>query len=133
MEACSESAALAEWERINGEPGRENARGRPPPPANPAAVFADAFVDALGGDFLADVDERSLRRRWAGDAAELAVRLRLNRRVLDAQQALHALYRALMSGAMLSAQEAALAEHARDLVEMSASRERERQALLGRG
>jgi hypothetical protein len=84
-------------------------------------AFADSFMDALGGDFLADCDPAELKRRHCG--ADLSARMRANGRVLRAQRAVHCLYRKLLDAAELTAEERALAEHAQDLAEAYAARE----------
>jgi hypothetical protein len=88
--------------------------------------FTDSFLDALGGDFLAEADERRLRERHRHQPAALQQQLAKNQRCLRAQRALHGLYARLCAGADLSTEERALAEHAQDLCESYAERESER-------
>ena len=93
------------------------------------AGFTDSFMDALGGDFLAETDERRLRDRYRNQPTVLAARLSANRRTLGAQRALHVLYNKLLTGAAMTIEEQALAEHARDLAEGYAVREVEQRCL----
>ena len=79
--------------------------------------FTDSFLEALGGDFLADTDERRLRERYCQQPATLQLLIAKNRRCLKAQRALHDLYTKLCNNAAMSIEERALAEHARDLCE----------------
>ena len=88
--------------------------------------FTDSFLGALGGDFLADADERRLRERHRQQPATLQLLLDKNQRCIKAQRALHGLYAKLCSGAAMSIEERALAEHARDLCEGYAQGEIER-------
>jgi len=88
--------------------------------------FTDSFLEALGGDFLAESDERRLRERHRQQPATLQLLLARNQRCLRAQRALHGLYAKLCSGAALSTEERALAEHAQDLCEGYAQGEVER-------
>ena len=88
--------------------------------------FTDSFLEALGGDFLAESDERRLRERHRQQPATLQLLLARNQRCLRAQRALHGLYDKLCAGAAMSIEERALAEHARDLCEGYAQGEIER-------
>lgn len=88
--------------------------------------FTDSFLDALGGDFLAEADERRLRERHRHQPATLQRLLARNQRCLRAQRALHGLYARLCAGAAMSIEERALAEHARDLCESYTQAETER-------
>ena len=88
--------------------------------------FTDSFLEALGGDFLAEADERRLRERHRQQPAILQQLLAQNQRCLRAQRALHGLYAKLCSGSAMSLEERALAEHARDLCEGYAQNEVER-------
>lgn len=90
--------------------------------------FTDSFVDALGGDFLAEADEPRLREQYRNEPRLLARKLAGHRRTLLAQRALHSLYNKLLEGAALTVEEKALAEHARDLADTHASREISRRA-----
>jgi hypothetical protein len=90
--------------------------------------FTDSFLGALGGDFLADADERRLRERHRQQPATLQRLLARNQRCLRAQRALHGLYDKLCTGAAMSIEERALAEHARDLCEGYAEGEIERRS-----
>jgi hypothetical protein len=91
--------------------------------------FHDSFLDALGGDFLAEADERRLRDKFRNQPAALGPLLARNRRCLDAQRALHTLYNKLQAGAAMSLEERALAEHAGDLCQGYAQRQFERRSL----
>jgi hypothetical protein len=82
-------------------------------------TWSEDFLQALEGEFLADADERRMD----------LIRIAANRRCLAAQRALHSLFRKLGDGAQLTADERALAEHARDLVEAYAERRVERIGL----
>ncbi|MDR3414599.1 MAG: hypothetical protein P4L83_00300 [Nevskia sp.] len=87
-------------------------------------TYEDDFLDAVGRDFLAESDERHLRSRYQGE--RLNQRLARNQRTRAAQSALHRLYRTLLANAAMSAEEKALAEHARDLCQAWAERDSER-------
>lgn len=93
--------------------------------------FTDSFLDALGGDFLAESDERHLRDQYRNQPAALALHTARHRRCLGAQRALHHLYVKLADGAALTREEQALAAHARDLCEGYAQREFERRSARG--
>ena len=88
--------------------------------------FTDSFLEALGGDFLADTDELRLIERHFQHPAILDRLFAKNRRCLKAQRALHGLYAKLCSNAAMSLEERALAEHARDLCDDYARSEIER-------
>jgi hypothetical protein len=88
--------------------------------------FTDSFLEALGGDFLAESDERRLRERHRQQPETLQPLLDKNRRCRKAQYALHGLYTKLCDGTAMSIEERALAEHARDLCEGYAQGEIER-------
>lgn len=89
-------------------------------------TFADTFLDALGGDFLAEADERRLRDRYLNRPAALRLLLLKNQRSRAAQRALHKLYNKLGAGTPMTPDERALAEHARDLCQAYAQGEIER-------
>jgi len=91
--------------------------------------FTDTFGDALGGDFLAEADERRLRDKYRNQPAALSLLLARNRRCLSAQRALHTLYNKLQAGAAMTLEERALAEHARDLCQGYAQRQFEQRSL----
>ena len=90
--------------------------------------FDDSFLDALGGDFLAEADERRLRERYLNRPAALRLLLLKNQRTRAAQRALHSLYNKLGTGLPMTAEEQALAEHARDLCQGYAQREIEQRS-----
>lgn len=89
-------------------------------------TFADTFLEALGGDFLAEADERRLRERYLNRPAALRLLLLKNQRSRAAQRALHGLYNKLGAGIAMTPEERALAEHARDLCQAYAQAEIER-------
>lgn len=89
-------------------------------------AFDDTFIEALGGDFLAEADERRLRDRYLDRPAALRLLLLKNQRTRAAQRALHGLYNKLGAGAPMTPDELALAEHARDLCQGYAHKEIER-------
>lgn len=122
--ACQSRSALAAAERHQS--GIETAERIREDVLSGLAGFTDSFMDALGGDFLAEADERRLRERHRNQPAVLAARLSANRRALSAQRALHVLYNKLLTGAAMTVEEQALAQHARDLVAGHAEREIER-------
>lgn len=127
--ACQSRSALAAAERHqSGADTIERVREEV---LSGLAGFTDSFMDALGGDFLAEADERRLRERHRNQPALLAARLSANRHALGAQRALHVLYNKLLAGAAMTAEEKALAQHARDLVAGHAEREIERRCQRG--
>lgn len=121
MDACIQHSACLQWERK----GRAEAAAEAVRAAAEYRLltFTDAFMDAVGGDFLADIDESRLRTRHAADPEDLAQRLSRNRRTLAAQGALHRLYKRLAASDRLSEDERLLAEHARDLATLVVERE----------
>jgi hypothetical protein len=86
----------------------------------------DTFLSALGGDFLAEADERRLREKYHNRPTALRLLQLKNQRTRAAQRALHGLYNKLGAGAPLTVEERALAEHARDLCQGYAQGEIER-------
>jgi hypothetical protein len=88
--------------------------------------FDDTFLEALGGDFLTEADERRLRERYLNRPAALRLLLLRNQRSRTAQRALHGLYNKLIAGIAMTPEEQALAEHARDLCQGYAQGEIER-------
>lgn len=86
-------------------------------------TFDDSFLEALGGDLLAEADERRLRDRYLDRPAALRLLLLRNQRTRAAQRALHSLYNRLIAGVPMTPDEQALAEHARDLCQGYAQRE----------
>ena len=126
-EPCQGRAAIAAADRHHG--GAEAAEQIRNDVLGGLAGFTDSFMNALGGDFLAEADERRLRDRYRNQPATLAARLSTNRRTLGAQRALHVLYNKLLAGAAMTIEEQALAEHARDLAEDYAGREVEQRCL----
>lgn len=118
---CQSRPALAAWNaRAAAE---ERARRLEDEVCGGLRHFTDSFMDAIGGDFLAEADERRLRDQYRNEPRLLARKLAGQRRTLLAQRALHALYAKLLDGAPLSPEEQALAEHARDLADAHAARE----------
>jgi hypothetical protein len=113
-EAGAEQAAAESAARVEAEVRHE------------LRSFTDSFADALNGDFLAELDERRLRARHAGQPDTLRLLLVRNHRTLTAQRALQTLYGKLLDRATLTVEEQALAEHARDLVDTAAQRETQR-------
>jgi hypothetical protein len=95
------------------------------------ATFPDTFLDALGGDFLAEADERRLRDKYHHQPVRLNTLLLKHRRTLTAQRALHTLYGKLQAGAAMTLEEKALAEHARDLCDDYAQAEADRRNRAG--
>jgi hypothetical protein len=89
-------------------------------------TFDDSFLQALAGDFLADADEQQLRERYCNRPATLRLMQLKNQRTRAAQRALHGLYNKLNARLPLTAEELALAEHARDLCQGYAQGEIER-------
>ena len=126
-EPCQGRAAIAAADRHHA--GAEDVERIRNDVLSGLAGFTDSFMDALGGDFLAEADERRLRDRYRNQPAALTTRLSTNRRTLGAQRALHVLYNKLLTGAALTIEEQALAEHARDLAEGYAAREVERRGF----
>ena len=126
-EPCQGRAAIAAAERHQS--GADTAERIREDVLGGLAGFTDSFMDALGGDFLAETDERRLRDRHRNQPALLAARLASNRRALAAQRALHVLYNKLLAGAAMTIEEQALAEHARDLADGHAEREIQRRCL----
>lgn len=121
MDACVQHSACLQWERNSrAEAAADNVRAAD---EYRLRTFTDAFMDALGGDFLADADESRLRAHHAFDPEDLARRLTRNRRALAAQGALHRLYKRLTASEHLSEDERLLAEHARDLAVLALERE----------
>jgi hypothetical protein len=89
-------------------------------------TFSDSFLEALGGDFLADTDEQRLCERHRNRPATLRLMQLRNQRTRAAQRALHGLYNKLIAGIAMTPEEQALAEHARDLCQGYAQGEIER-------
>lgn len=115
FEACSGRQALFAAE---AKAAAEDAAGRiRADVALGLSSFDDTFVEALGGGFLADDDDRRIEHKYAARPALLRVKRQRNQRARAAQRALHCLYNKLQNGAAMTVEEKALAEHARDLCE----------------